>query len=50
MFKVSYICYILTQLDKTFYQSWTHIGLIHDKCLVLYLMPLKSYSISARTF
>ena len=50
MFKVSSICYILMQLAKTLHSSYTHIGLTHDKCLVWYLMPLKTYGISAQIF
>ena len=50
MFKVSYICYILTQFAKTLHPSKTHIGFTNYKWLVWYLMPLKTYGISARTF
>ena len=50
MFKVLLILYILTQLAKTLHPSQTHIRLTHEKCLVWYLMPLKTYGISAQTF
>ena len=50
IFKVTKICYILTQLAKTFHTSYTHIGLTYDKCLVWYITQLKIYGIGARTF